>query len=135
MARYVNLDMLYAPDDWILLARMVLLAVTLLCFALAFSSWRKAGRRELQQVLAEARSLTELTQQLATQVAALQTRLDDRRELAAASAGAASRGYDLALQMARNGAALQDIVNAAGVAKNEAQLLVRLHGSGSRSTD
>jgi hypothetical protein len=91
----------------------------------------------MQQVLDETRALAERTQQLcghaqqlAAQVAALEQRLDDRRELAAATAGAASRGYDLALQMARNGAALQDIVNAAGVAKNEAQLLVRLHGSG-----
>jgi outer membrane murein-binding lipoprotein Lpp len=123
--------MLYAQDEWILLAaRTGLLAVTLLCFALAFSSWRRAGRREMQQVLAQMQALAGNTQQLAAQVAALEKRLEDRRELAAVSADGASRGYDLALQMARSGAPLQDIVNAAGVAKNEAQLLVRLHGSG-----
>jgi outer membrane murein-binding lipoprotein Lpp len=123
--------MLYAQDEWILLAaRIALLAVTLLCFALAFGSWRKAGRREMQQVLEQMQALAGSTQTLSAQVAALEKRLDDRRELAAVSVDGASRGYDLALQMARSGAALQDIVNAAGVAKNEAQLLVRLHGSG-----
>jgi uncharacterized protein YlxW (UPF0749 family) len=131
MAGYVTLDMLYAQDEWILLAaRMLLLAVTLLCFALAFNSWRKAGRRDMQQVLEATRALAGQTKQLAAQVAALEKRLEDGRELAAAATGASSRGYELALQMARSGAALQDIVNAAGVAKNEAQLLVRLHGSG-----
>lgn len=111
-------------------ARMALLAVTLLCFALAFSSWRKTGRRDMQSVMAETRALSELTQQLAGQVAAMQARFEDRRELAAAAAGPAQRGYDLALQMARNGVAPEEIVNATGVARNEAQLLARLHGPG-----
>ena len=121
--------MLYEQNEWILLAaRIALLAVTLLCFALAFNSWRKSGRRDMHSVIAETRALTELTHRLAAQVAALQTRIEDRRELAAASAGSGQRGYDLAMQLARNGVAPQEIANASGVARNEAQLLARLHG-------
>jgi len=121
--------MLYQQNEWILLAaRMALLAVTLLCFALAFNSWRKTGRRDMQSVIAETRALTELTQRLAAQVAVMQGRIEDRRELAAVSVGSSQRGYDLALQMARNGLAPQEIANASGVARNEAQLLARLHG-------
>jgi hypothetical protein len=121
--------MLYEQNEWILLAaRIALLAVTLLCFALAFNSWRKSGRRDMQSVIAETRALTELTQRLAAEVAALQGRIEDRRELAAVSVGSSQRGYDLALQMARNGLAPQEIANASGVARNEAQLLARLHG-------
>jgi len=119
--------MLYAPNEWILFAaRAGLLAVTLLCFALAFASWRRSGRREMQSLLEQTRALSELTQGLATQLAAVEARLEDRRELAAA-AGPAQRGYELALQMARNGVAPQDIASASGVARNEALLLARLH--------
>jgi hypothetical protein len=121
--------MLYEQNELLFFAaRLALLAVTLLCFALAFSSWRKAGRRDMQSVLAETQALSELTRQIATQLAAMEARFDDRRELAAAASGPAQRGYDLALQMARNGVAPQEIVSASGVARNEAQLLARLHG-------
>lgn len=126
---YVTTDMFYQPDEWILFAaRAALLAVTLLCFALAFASWRRSGRRDMQGVMAETRALSELTQRLGAQLAALEARIEDRRELAAAAAGPAQRGYDLALQMARNGVAAEQIVSTSGVARNEAQLLARLHG-------
>jgi len=121
--------MLYEQNEWILFAvRAALLAVTLLCFALAFGSWRKSGRRDMQSVMAETRALSELTRHLTAQVAAMESRIEDRRELAAASAGAGHRGYDLALQLARNGMAPHEIANASGVARNEAELLASLHG-------
>jgi hypothetical protein len=121
--------MFYQPDEWILFAaRAALMAVTLLCFALAFASWRRSGRRDLQGVMTETRALSELTQRLTTQMAAMEARLEDRRQLAAAAAGPAQRGYDLALQMARNGAGAEQIAATAGLARNEAQLLTRLHG-------
>lgn len=120
--------MFYQPDEWILFAaRAALMAVTLLCFALAFASWRRSGRRDLQSVMAETRALSELTQRLTTQMAAMEARLEDRRQLVAA-AGPAQRGYDLAMQMARNGAGAEQIAATAGLARNEAQLLERLHG-------
>jgi hypothetical protein len=121
--------MLYEQNELLFFAaKLALLAVTLLCFALAFSSWRKAGRRDMQSVIAETQALSELTRQMATQLAAMEARFDDRRELAAAASGPAQRGYDLALAMARNGVAPQEIASASGVARNEAQLLARLHG-------
>ena len=120
--------MFYQPDEWILFAaRAALMAVTLLCFALAFASWRRSGRRDLQSVMAETRALSELTQRLTTQMSAMEARLEDRRQLVAA-AGPAQRGYDLALQMARNGAGAEQIAATSGLARNEAQLLERLHG-------
>ena len=119
----------YEPNELLFFAaRAALLAVTLLCFALAFSSWRKSSRRDLQTVLSETRALAEWTQRLATRVASLQERLRDQRELAEATAGPSQRGYELALQMARNGLPAQEIVNASGVARHEAQLLAHLHG-------
>jgi hypothetical protein len=121
--------MFYEQNDMLFFAaRAALLVVALLGFALAFNSWRKSSRREMQQVIAETRVLSQWTERLATQMTALQSRLEDQRELAAAASGPAQRGYELALQMARNGLAAQEIVNASGVARNEAQLLARLHG-------
>jgi hypothetical protein len=121
--------MLYLQDESILfMARAALTAVTLLCFALAFASWRRSGRRDMQSVMAETRALSELTQRLTTQLAAMEARMEDRRQLVAVSAGSAQRGYDLAMQMARNGAAVEQIATTSGVARNEAQLLASLHG-------
>jgi hypothetical protein len=123
------MNMFYLQDESILFAaRTALLAVTLLCFALAFASWRRSGRRDMQSVMAETRALSELAQRLTAQMAAMEARIEDRRELVAAAAGPAQRGYELALQMARNGAAAEQIASTSGLARNEAQLLARLHG-------
>ena len=122
------MNMLFQQNEWIFFAaRGALLTAALLCFAIAFASWRRAGRRDMQRVFDETHTLATLTQQLAAQVASLQSRIEDRRELAVAAAGPATRGYDLALQMARNGSPAVEIVNASGVTRHEAQLLAQLH--------
>lgn len=122
------MNMLFEQNEFVFFAaRAAVLGIALLCFALAFGSWRRSGNRDMQRVFDQNRTLTELTQRLATQVAALEIRIEDRRELAVAAAGPATRGYDLALQMARNGAPAQEIVNASGVTRHEAQLLAQLH--------
>jgi hypothetical protein len=123
----MDLNSLFAQNEWIFFAaRAATLAVALLCFALALGSWRRAGRRDMEKLFAETESLTELTRGLAAHVRALEARLEDQRELAAA-ADPGSRGYELALQMARNGEPAQDIVKASGVTRHEAQLLAQLH--------
>jgi len=127
--QYVITDMFNEHSDWILsAARTALMAVTLLCFALAFASWRRSGRRDMQGLTAETLALSALTQRLGTQIAALEARIEDRTQLVAAAAGPAPGGYEVALQMARNGAGMEQIVTSSGLARNEAQLLARLHG-------
>jgi hypothetical protein len=126
------MNMLFEQNEWLFFAgRAAMLAVALLCFAVAFGSWRRAGRRDMQRMFDETRTLSELTLRLATQLGALEARIDDRRELNAAAAGPSGRGYELALQLARNGAQPEDIVNASGVTRHEAQLLSRLHNPSS----
>lgn len=122
------MNVLFEQNEWIFFAvRAVVLAIALLGFAIALVSWRRTGRRDMQRVFDETRTLSELARELAAQVSALQSRIDDRRELAVAAAGPASRGYDLAMQMARNGARAEEIVNASGVTRHEAHLLAQLH--------
>lgn len=122
------MNMLFEQNEWIFFAaRAAILVVALLCFAVAFSNWRRCGRRDMQRMFEETRTLRELTQRLTEQVAALQARVEDGRELAAAAAGPAMRGYDFALQLAQHGATPEEIVKASGVTRHEAQLLVQLH--------
>lgn len=120
-------------------ARAVVLATALLVFAFALGRWRRTGNKDMQRLFSEldesrleTRALSDLALQLVAQVTALQTRVDDRQQLAAASAGAAQRGYDLALQMARNGADAEAIISASGVTRHEAALLTRLHNPAHR---
>lgn len=115
-------------------ARAGLLAIALLVFAVALGRWRRAGRRDMQELFAQLQEsrgqthgLAELAQQLAAQIAALQNRIEDRQQLQLAAAGSSQRGYELALKLARHGADPDDIVSATGVTRHEAQLLTRLH--------
>jgi uncharacterized protein YlxW (UPF0749 family) len=115
-------------------ARTGLLAIVLLLFVLTLSRWRRAGRRDMQELFTQlhesrgqTQSLAELAQQLANQIAALQNRIEDRQQLQMAAAGGAQRGYELALKLASHGADAEDIVSATGVTRHEAQLLMRLH--------
>lgn len=122
------MNMLFEQNQWLFFAgRGALLAVALMCFAWAFSSWRRSGNRDMQRMFDETRTLQDLTARLMAQVSALEARIEDGRELAVAAAGPAARGYDLALQLARNGAQPEEIVNASGVTRHEAQLLAQLH--------
>lgn len=121
------MNLIFEQNEWLFFAgRAAMLTVALLGFAVAFGSWRRAGRRDMQRMVEETRSLSDLTQRLVAQVAALEARIEDQRELAAASEPAA-RGYQLALQLARSGAQPEDIVKSCGVTRHEAQLLSQLH--------
>jgi hypothetical protein len=123
-----HMNLLFEQNEWLFFAgRAAMLALALLCFAVAFGSWHRAGRRDMQRMFDETRTLSELTQRLATQLGALEARIDDRRELNAAASGSTGRGYEIALQLARNGAHPENIVNASGVTRHEAQLLSQLH--------
>ena len=122
-------------NEWIFFAaRTAILALALLAFAFAFLSWRRAGRRDMQRLFSEldesrgeTRALSGLAQHLVSQLAAIEGRLDDRMQLAAANVSSVQRGYDLALQMARHGSSPEAMVSASGVTRHEAQLLARLH--------
>ncbi len=127
----MDLNTIFADNQWLFFGgRALLLVVAFFGFALAFGRWRRSGARDMQHVMTQTRELTDLTQRLALQLAQMEARIEDRRQLAVASSSGAQRGYDLALQMARNGASPDDMVNASGVTRHEAQLLARLHNPG-----
>jgi hypothetical protein len=131
----MNIDVFFQQNELLFYgARAVVLAVALLAFAFALASWRRTGRQDMHRLLSEldesrseTRALSEHALQLTMQVRALQARFEDHQQLAMVSAAPAQRGYDLALHMARNGSAADEIVSASGVTRVEATLLARLH--------
>jgi hypothetical protein len=114
--------------------RAALLIVAFLAFAVAFGRWRRAGSRDMQTLMlqldesrSETRGLADLTAGLAAQLAALQHKLEERAQLAQATAAVNSGGIDLAVRLARQGSNIDEIVKTCGVTRQEAQLLARLH--------
>jgi hypothetical protein len=134
------MDLVLEPNDILFFAgRSAILLVALLAFSIAFSSWRRAtvrGTERLQADLATALDLlkgfaaTQAAQAdgLAVRLESLERRIDARAQLNAAAAAGSPRGYELALRLARNGATQDEIAESSGVTRQEAQLLVRLHG-------
>ncbi len=122
-------------SDLLLFAgRAAMLAIAFIAFAIALTRWRRSGARDMQALMStldesrsETRGLAELTASLASQLALLQQKLDERAQLAQAAMPGNSGGIDLAVRLARQGSDVDEIVKTCGVTRNEAQLLARLH--------
>lgn len=103
-------------------------------FALAFSRWRRADERQMQHIaaqlqrtFAEVRSLHETVAVMSARMDSMSERAESDARLAPAGAGSSQRGYDLAARLAKNGAAVDELVASCGLTRHEAELLSRLH--------
>lgn len=122
--------------------RAVLLVGAFWVFALAFTRWRRADERDshalrdqLERAFTEMRSLHETVTVMSARIEAMSERAetDSRRtQMPAVVATAQARGYDLALRMAKNGSAAEDLVANCGITRHEAELLTRLHAAKSQ---
>jgi hypothetical protein len=133
------MNFILEPNELVFFAgRAAILVIALLAFTLAFARWRRAtiqGIESLQQALAQSRAEQQATAsqadamvlQLVGRLVAIENKLDTRSQLTAAAASS-PRGYELALRLARNGATMEEIAESSGVTRQEATLLVRLHG-------
>jgi len=93
---------------------------------------------ELRRVRAESHVLSERVAALATLVAAIPARVEQRPvEAPRAPRRDASpiRSYETARRLARSGATVAEIVATCGVPDSEARLLQRLHGAESQRED
>ena len=105
-------------------------------FALAFTRWRRADERDsqrlhgqLERAFAEMRSLHETVTVMSARMEAMSERAETDSRRAPASGAPASRGYDLAMRMAKNGSPVEDLVSNCGITRHEAELLTRLHAA------
>lgn len=128
-------------ETLLIAGRAVLLIGAFWIFALAFSRWRRADERDsqalrsqLERAFVEMRSLHETVTVMSARIEAMSERAesDSRRSPIAAVATPQARGYDLALRMAKNGSAVEDLVANCGITRHEAELLTRLHAAKSQ---
>jgi hypothetical protein len=124
-----------------MVGRAVLLLGAFWVFALAFSRWRRADERQmqhlaaqLQHTFAEVRSLHETIAVMSARLESLSERTESEVRLAPAAAGSSGRGYDLAARLAKNGAAVDELVASCGITRHEAELLSRLHVAKTRES-
>jgi Protein of unknown function (DUF2802) len=123
----------------LVVARSALLIGAFWIFALAFVRWRRADARHAQQVqsqleraFVELRNLHETVRVMSARLDALCERAESETRLAPAGTVSAQRGYDLAARLAKNGAAIEELVASCGITRHEAELLTRLHAAKGR---
>jgi hypothetical protein len=125
-----------------MVGRAALLLGAFWIFALAFSRWRRADERQMQQLaaqlqrtFAEVRSLHETIAVMSSRIDALSERAESDARLApVGTVSAQQRGYDLAARLAKNGAAVDELVQNCGLTRHEAELLSRLHVTKTRES-
>lgn len=128
----INLEL-----GWLVLRAVSLLAA-MLVLSLAFRHWRQAQSRDAARMF-------EQLDLLRTEVLLLTERMEYQQRHAApaalanppmlnlrppqpSTAVAAPRGYEVAVRLARSGATRDELVSSCGLSRNEAELLLRLHG-------
>jgi hypothetical protein len=100
----------------------------------AIVRWRRQleldARRLFEQMdlaLVELRTVQEIVQRLESRLATLAGQVEAGSRAAPPATGAAARGYELAVRLAKRGAPVDEIVSTCGITRHEAELLVRLH--------
>lgn len=121
-------------ETMLLIGRAALLIGAFWVFALAFIRWRRADERQaqhlcgqLQRTFAEVRSLHETIAVMNARLESFAERAESDARLAPAGVVSSQRGYDLATRLAKNGAAVEELVASCGITRHEAELLTRLH--------
>jgi hypothetical protein len=129
-------------DILVLAARAVLLLGAFCVFALAFIRWRAADARanaqllqQLERTFAEVRSLHESVAVMGARLEALGEKSEAETRLAPVNAAVSPRGYDIAARLAKNGADAEALIANCGLTRQEADLMVRLHGARTGTAD
>jgi len=120
--------------EFLLIAgRAVFLVFSFVVAAISFTSWRRATRRQTEEVLSQSQlvlqRLAELEARLDATKSAI-TQLGERldRPAAPAPSQSPSPGYQIAIRLARGGASREELMSGCGLTLAEAELVRRLHG-------
>lgn len=117
--------------------RAVALVGALCMLAWAFSRWRRSMARDTQRVFeqldliqGELHGLAESVAVVAGRLDALNDKVAMNGQLAPVQGATGPRAYENAIRLAQRGISPEDLVSQCGLARHEADLLVRLHGRG-----
>ena len=114
--------------------RAVFLLFSFVVAAFAFTSWRRAIQVQTAQVLSQTNTVLQRLASLEARVDATKTtisQLGDRLERPALppTGNGPSASYQMAIRLAKGGAAREELMAGCGLSLAEAELVRRLHGS------
>jgi type II secretory pathway component PulM len=125
------------PVDLLLAGGGAMLVFAFAFAAITFDGWRRATRRQSQQILSHSQALLQQLTALDARVNATAgaiRRLDERIERqqhssAGLTQGAPTPGYQIAIRLARSGASSEELMSNCGLSAGEADLVRRIHGA------
>src|SRR5579872_6810943 len=132
----------FPPVDLLLAGGGAMMVFAFAFAAITFDGWRRATRRQSQQILSHSESLLQQLTALDARVNATTSairRLDERIERQHHSSGqlsgapAPGPGYQIAIRMARSGATREEIMSSCGLSFPEAELVRRVHAATTRA--
>jgi hypothetical protein len=127
----VHMTAIPSIEMWMLAGRAVFLVFSFVLAAITFTAWRRATRRQTDQIMAQSETLLQRLAALQARVdaaASAVTRLDERYERQNQTGGSAAQGYQIAIRLARGGASRDELMSSCGLSLGEAELVRRLHG-------
>jgi len=121
--------------DWVLTllcGRAVFLVFCFVWAAIAFSRWRRAAERSAAHSAETAAQVFERLTRIDARLEAAQISLREVSERVAllnssASGKVAAPSYEVAIRMAKSGAAREELMASCGLSRQEAELVQRLH--------
>jgi len=119
-------------DTVLLVGRAAFLLFSFILAALAFTRWRRAAERDTEHTLKAMAQILERVDALEARIArsephlaALEEQLETHFNT---TAGDTPRQFGIAIRLARGGAGADELVASCGLARQEAELVTRLHG-------
>lgn len=113
------------------------LVLSMLVLTLAFKHWRRSQERSAERMFeqldllrSELLTLTERMEQRPAPAAPAMMRAPqpEQRSAPPTTTAPSPRGYEVAARLARGGATVDELIRSCGLSRNEAQLVMRLHG-------
>jgi hypothetical protein len=121
-------------DAVLYVARAAFLVFSFAVAAIAFTRWRRSAERDTQHTADRLALVLARLEAIEARIAESEPRLTalgEQIETHFKSTAAASQHYPVAIRLARAGAQAEELVASCGLARQEAELVVRLHGRSS----
>lgn len=116
--------------------RAVFLLFSFVVAAFAFNAWRRATQAQTDRVIDQTNTVLQRLASLEARVDATKITLSQlgerlERPAAATANNTPSASYQMAIRLAKGGASREELMAGCGLSLAEAELVQRLHGSGS----
>lgn len=121
-----------SPENLLLAGRAAFLVFSFVVAAISFTRWRRAAERDSAHTSAQLGALNERLERIERLAAQSDPRLQALREQIEAhfkvTSGNVRENYPIAIRLARSGAEPEELMSNCGLTRQEAELIVRLHG-------